>query len=268
MRILATIFVLASSLVSFAAELPAFNQKIVGNEKPFPLGELVTLSVSPAEKVPGLVKTTYDWKVFEPTFEKKTVKVDLNGEVFFGAGVKNKKLLVVVAVTQTFEVTEDGKKSFVTRTVQISGIVVVGEDKQEEPPPVKPTPTPPQPSPPAAEQDPEFPSGKYVDLSVAAYRIVRTRVKFEKNEPTSLAAAFRFVASEIKKGSLKGQKDIFGKLAKENKRALGDGVASWEPFTSWLEESFFKLNQANLLETDTDYQQAFDAVADALEKVK
>jgi hypothetical protein len=132
------------------------EQKIVGAEAPLPLGDMADLSVTPPGDVPGLLGTTYEWKLFDLVVGKdglvepvaKKFKSDHKGGIFFGTGIAPKRMLAVVAVTHLFEADKDGKKTVIAKTVELWAKVTVGSDSPAPPPAPTPTPTPiPQPTP-------------------------------------------------------------------------------------------------------------------------
>lgn len=109
------------------------EQKITGAERPVPRGELVDLSVTPPGKVEGLVAVVYTWTVLDDGpggLQVKKVRVAADG-VFFGSGVKDKKLFVVCVVSYLFKVGDVHE----VKTARLTAVVTVGD---EQPGPVDP----------------------------------------------------------------------------------------------------------------------------------
>jgi hypothetical protein len=276
-----TLTLLAALLLAAAA--PAADPKIVGADQPVPLGELVSLSVTPPDdpKTPNPVVTVkYDWSVFEwdakkKDFVPKRVKVDLDGGICFGAGIVEKKLLVHCAVTVITPVKDkDGKVTDIkTNTFLLSATVTIGDGGPAGPagpPPTPPDVTPPDvPRPPPAppEADPTF-DGKWGPLSKLVWKAAKDIDPAARRKAKDLAAAFRKTADQIKAGALKGQKAILAAAKQADDAALGDQADSWDPVSEALADALLKLANAGQLAADADFESAFRAVADGLEKVK
>jgi hypothetical protein len=130
-------------------------QKITGAEQPIPLGELVDLGLTPLKEKPkGLEGTSAAWRVIDlASGQEKKFREHAEG-IFFGAGIRPKKLKVFCAVSYLF-VARDGDKvkSLFVKTVLLTADVQVGEPGPGPGP--EPGPVPP-PSPP----DPWFPKLK------------------------------------------------------------------------------------------------------------
>lgn len=149
--LLAGLALLALAAPGRAAEpdkFPLPKVAVLGAADPVPLGELVALSLSPPEDAPPtLAATSVQWKVFDYDPKggvvEKRVRTDADGWVLFGAGVKDKKMLVVASVTHLYLV-KDGDRVLeaATRTQLLVAQLTIGV-----PPPVPPGPTPPGPEP-------------------------------------------------------------------------------------------------------------------------
>jgi hypothetical protein len=262
-----TILVISAFLLTVAAA-PAADPRIVGAEQPVPLGELVTLSVPPPEKKDGLTQVTYDWSVVEwdgnkKNFVPKRVKADAEGNVFFGAGIVAKKVLAHVAVTYVYQVKDkDGKvTSLKTDTLLLSAVVTIGDGSPDGPPP------PPPDDPKPADTEPDFGAGKWAPLSKLAWKSAKGVDPSARPAAKALAAAFRGVAGKVGK-DLKGPKAILAAAVQANDAALGDAKDGWKTWSDSLSDALYKLANAGQLVTDADYQAAFSAVADGLDKVK
>ena len=117
------------------------NQNIVGAEQPIPLGELVDLSISPIkDKVPNLDKVVVSWKIYDGDSEKK-FRSSGDG-IFFGAGIKSKKLLVLASVSYLYKVKEGDKITDADiKNVLLSATLQIGDQVLPAPPnPVDPKP--------------------------------------------------------------------------------------------------------------------------------
>lgn len=271
---------LAAALL-FAAAASGADPKIVGADQPVPLGELVSLSVTPPEADgkghSPVVTVKYDWSVFEwnkdkKDFVPKRVKVDLDGGVCFGAGIVEKKLLVHCAVTTTYPVKDkDGKvtglkadTSLLTATVTIGDGTPPKADPPVGPPPDATPPDVPKP-PPAA---PNFGDGKWAPVSELVWKAAKNVPANARPAAKALATAFRKTADDIKAKKLAGQAAILAATRDANTEALGKDKDAWDPVSEALSEALFKLAQAGELATDSDYEEAFRAVAAGLDQVK
>lgn len=151
-KIIAIFTVFLLSLSAYGLDFKVPEQKIVGAEKPIELGELVSLKLSKAESE-YLDKASVDWTVYESkdgSYVKKNFQVVQDG-VFFGAGIKPKKLLVIASVSYFFVLKDkDGKiTSYDIKTKTLSTELQIGDNAL---PPSDPDPTvPPTPSDPLAE---------------------------------------------------------------------------------------------------------------------
>jgi hypothetical protein len=238
------------------------TQKIVGAEQPIPLGELVTLGVSPAGNVSGLKAVTYEWSIFDG-FTKKSLAEDSKGKVFFGAGVKNKKLLAVVAATYVFD---GGNGQYTVKTVQLNETVTIGGGDAHENPvtpavplgtgPVVPPTTPPL-----------LPEGKY-GLAQTAFNLALKVDATSRASAAQLAAAYDATAAKIKAGTLSGAKNILVALKGESDKALANKTDGWQDWAAGVGDVLFSLAQASKIQNDDDFATAFSEIATGLKGVK
>jgi hypothetical protein len=255
------------------------EQKIVGAEAPLPLGDMADLSVTPPGDVPGLLGTTYEWKLFDLVVGKdglvepvaKKFKSDHKGGIFFGTGITPKRMLAVVAVTHLFEADKDGKKTVVAKTVELWAKLTVGSDSPAPQPAPTPNPIPiPQPPDPAPSPGPAptFSDGKFKGAR-DAYAFAKQRVDAAGlAKAKDAATAFRGVAGVIQKGGLKGVKNILDSTSATLDKALGDQAAAWEGWGDWLQERLVALYQGGTFQSDADFATYFIEVAEGLEAVK
>jgi hypothetical protein len=242
-----------------ATDFVAPKQAIQGAEEPIGLGELVTLSISAPEKTANLASTSYDWKVFDGANEKKFAR-DVEGKVFFGAGIQPKKFLAVVAITHVFIVKQGDKVSEVaTKTVLLSTTVTVGGNE--------PAPTPP--APPSPDNGPTFQDGKF-GLGKAAWSWVNDKVAAEARPAgaRALAGVFRDVASKIAAGTLKDTAEILKTTKAANEQALGANLKFWDGWFALLADKLFALSDAGQLGTAGDYAAAWQELAAGLDQVR
>lgn len=256
-------FLLISS-TCWAAELAVPEQKIVGADKPIPYGELVILSVTPPGKVENLASTSYTWKVFQGTAEKRFA-VDAEGRVFFGSGTgkegTSSSYLAVLAITHVFLVQEEGKtKQVVAKTSILSTQVVVGDPAQPRPPP---TPAP------APEQEPSF-TGEKLGLAKFAWKTATQTVTGtgRQSQSRALADAYRKTAAAIKDENLKDPRVILQRAKQNNDAALGTQTEPWEAFSEKLADELFRLYEADKLKTPQDFLQAWAEIEAGLREVK
>jgi hypothetical protein len=253
--VLAALALLLIGSFATAADFVVPQQKIVGAETPVALGELVTLSVTQPDKVPNLASTSYAWKIFDGTVEKKFA-VDANGNVFFGAGLKPKQLLAVVSITHVFLVKDGDKvKQVATKTVLQTTKVTIG-DGQPEPGP--------QPQP-----DPTFPAGKY-QLGQFSWETARDKVNPTGRAAVAkaMATSFRNVVKSIQAGDLKDAGSILKATKQSNDAALGNSSAAWDQFGEALQERLLSLFQAGSLKNTDDFVTAWTEISLGLDAVK
>jgi hypothetical protein len=233
-----------------AADPVAPTQKILGAADPVPLGELVTLAVSPPGDAPGLLRSSYEWKVFDGGAEKN-LAVDAAGKVFFGAGVKPRKLLVVVAAAHLFR-DDAAPQKVAVKTVILTAVVTIGEPD---------APPPPQPAPPAV------PDGE-LGLTRAAYDAAQALPPAARGAAGQFAANFEAVAGQARDGKVKGGA-ILAALAALNDKVIERLPAdAWTPFFTAVEAKLVGLAQAGRLAADADYAQALAEIAAALRAVR
>lgn len=241
------------------------KQAIQGAESSIPLGEMVDLTVSPVyEKIPYLEKSSYSWKILDGYKEKRVRQVD--GGVFFGAGLVDKTLYAMCVATHLYVVKDD--KGAVTRvasrTVVLTAQVVIGKGSNPDPPPVPPPPPPPP--------EPDFPDGEF-KLAKFAYRaavVGVTDAKARSAGAKALAKSFEGMASAIAAGALKEPKAILEETAKSNKKALTEAAVpttAWDGFLTSLQDYLYELYKGGKLKTAGDYQKAFGEIAQGLGKV-
>lgn len=243
------------------------DQQILGAEKPIPLGELVDLSVSPIKQPSEhLVSTSYVWKVFEDGFKEKRVKQYDNG-VFFGAGIKPKKLLALVSVTHLYIVKVGEVVAEVTsKNVVYTAEVIIGEVPPEPPP------TPPTPPVPPAPPTPVFPDGKYglaktsYDLAFAKVSNADARIKGAAAYSQSLAS----VAAAIAAGTFSEMEDVLKQTKTKNTAALmavGVNPSDWDVFGQEMERVIYKLYTDKKLNTVDELRTAWVEISEGLSKV-
>jgi hypothetical protein len=242
-------------------------QHIVGAENPIPLGELVDLTVSPVEKSPQyLQSTSYVWKVFEHGKEKRAREYD--GGIFFGAGIKARKLLVECAVTYLYLVKDgDGKVTDVaTRTVILSTVVQIGEPG--------PTPPEPGPNPPAPPLPPTpLPDGQF-KLAQTAFDLANQKITDPAVRPKAakvVAQAMRGIASAVAAGTITTPEDVLKQTKQTQQSQLkqaGVDLNAVDAFGAALQDAVYGLYQQKKLNTAADFGAAWNEIATGLEKVQ
>jgi hypothetical protein len=265
-----------------ADEFVVPKQVVQGADSPVPLGEMVDLSLSPVPdpKPQYLASTSEVWHVFDvdPASGKLTEKrvreySDSDGRrgVFFGAGVRNKRMLVVVAVTHLYVVRDDKDPSRVTRvatkTVLLTADLVVGSP---DPVPPAPDPTPgPKPPPPGPSlPDGKFGLAKFVYDQVVANTPADTRVKWCQAH----VKAYRNVVAQVKAGGLKDARAVLVETGKQVAAAKKDagltGDPGWAKVADAVEEKLYGLYTDRKLNSAEDFGQALDELAAGLDAIK
>lgn len=263
------------SLVAQATDFVAPNQKILGAEQPIAAGELVDLSLSQVMPTENLQSSSYAWKVFdEKTGQEKKFR-DYQDGIFFGAGIQDRKYRVIVAVTYLFVVKQaDGKITEVATKSAILSVEVVVQGILPTPPPAPPDP-PPAPTPPPMpppDPTPTFPDGQF-KAAKFIYDAATVKVAAGPKRAAAsiaLATSFRGIASAIRAGAIKTEKDVLAKTKASNDTALAanGGIDPWEPFSDDLQNFIYDTYKAGKLSLVTDYAALWEELALGLEKVK
>jgi hypothetical protein len=234
------------------------EQKVVGAEKPIPLGDIVFLSLSKVESPPaGYVKYSVTWKVIDGGKEKP-FRTMPDGSIFFGSGVTKRVITVYASVSYLYEDRKD--KQIIDADVRGNLIITQVQIGDGNVPP------PPDPDNP----DPTFPDGKY-KLAARVYKIAKEKVAPEdRAAATVLSKSFRSKAQEIKDGKYSKVEDILQETTKSNRDALdkaGINRAKWDAFFTTLQEDIYTLYSDKKLVAVGDYAIAWVEIADGLEKV-
>jgi len=249
------------------SKFPVPEQTVVGADKTVPLGDLVILKLSKPKSVPmSLASSTTQWKLYE--FNQVSQALDekeanpYEGGIFFGAGIRDRKLFVQAVVTHLYIVKEpkDGKeviKELGTRTVIYTTTVTIGS----------PTPGPgPAPVPPAP-----LPDGKF-GLAKGTYELARANVSgFDllKGSP-ALAANFKTMAAKAASNS--GTLEQFLKdTASSNNSSLvnaGASLVAWDKFFEGLYAKLAPLSRDRKLVTLADHAAAWLEISQGLEAIK
>lgn len=233
------------ALLLLTSGLFAEKQKIIGGEKPIPLGELVDLSLTEPSK--DIAQVQYRWVILDlATGQEKRVREQGAG-VFFGAGIIPKKLRVYCFASYLAV----GEKPVLTSDV-LQADIVVGEPL----PPTPPTPPVP-PAPPTPIPDGKYRLGKFTYESV----LKSVPASSQKSGAAKLATSFTGIASRIAAGTLSDPKEILKETAKANTAALGDEVASWEVFSDILQDKLFELYKDKTLASKEDFSAAWLEIA-------
>jgi hypothetical protein len=231
------------------------EQKIMGAEKPIPLGEVVFLSLSRIDNPPaGYVKNHVSWKVIDGGKEK-AFRTMPDGSIFFGSGTTKRKITVFASVSYLYvERRENQVTDADVRGTLLSVVVELGDGS--------PGPEP--------DPDPTFPDGKY-KLASYSFTTVKNKVAVENRVAApELAKAFRKMAQEIKDGKWLKIEDILIQTTKYNREALdktGIDRAKWDGFFTDLQDNIYKLYADKKLVTKEDFVAAWEEIALGLEKV-
>lgn len=246
------------------------EQEILGDEDPVALGDLVSLSVSRIEKHPNYhVSCSYTWTLIDLSNGDNKSHISTDDGVFFGAGISEKTIRAICAVTHVYIVPGETKgtcKEIVTKTVMLEGNVRIGGSN-----PTPPTPTPPGPGP-APTPAPDLPDGKF-GLAKTVYSLVNEAAPADTRVAGAhaMATAMRGIASSIAAGVLKKPEDVLKTTTNSNRLAMtnvGVDYNTWNAYSSKLETVLFDLYETEKLNTLEDYQTAWNEIATGLEAVK
>jgi hypothetical protein len=232
------------------------KQTLTGADKPVPLGELASLNITPPEKVAGLVSTSYTWKILDGS-KDWPYRLDVDGNVIFASGLKNKSLLVVVGITHVYEVVDADKKlkQYATKTVLLVSGLGLGE-----------------PSPPPPPPGPVLPDGKF-KAAKAAYDAAVSKVPADNRVKgaKALVNSFRGIASAIAAGTLTDPKVILTTTTEKNRFALADAAIDktvWSAFFDVLQPVIFDLYDQGKVSSASDFKDLWNEIAVGLDAVK
>lgn len=252
-------------------KFPLPKVAIVGADKPVELGELVDITLSPVENTPTLVSTNVVWKVYDydpkgGVIEKK-VREYSDGSVSFGAGIKDKKMLIVAAVTHLYIVKDGDKVSEVaTKTQMLVANLVIGV-----PPPPKP-PAPPTPPNPPAPKPVILPDGKFKLAQFSYDNGVKVVAASRVKGAAESTKAFRGVISAVRAGAISDQKVFLQNLKQASDAGFDNAKikrSDWDAFGSALEAKLWALyHDDKKLVTIGDFADAVEEVCVGLDAVK
>ena len=238
---------------------------ISGVDAPIPLGELVSLSLSPINAQPPLVSSSVIWKVFDYNpkgglIEKQVVE-NPGGIVYFGAGIKDKKMLVTALVTHLY-VAKDGDKitQVATKSQYLSAELTIGAKPANPDKPKPPAPTP-----------VVLPDGKFKMAQFVYDEAMKVAASDRAKGANAAATAYKGVVELARKNYIVAP-DVF--LAKLKTAVDGEfdknGVnrQAWDAFATKLQDNLWNLYKTNKLNTMGDYADAIDEVILGLQKVK
>ncbi len=281
MRFLAFCLLFVTSATSLLAqEIQSPKPGVIhGADKTIPVGGIVDLSVSDADKPANAVSFSTDWVIFElPSGLERHFKfvreIDPAGApvtegVVFGTGKDSTELIVVCSKTYLLVTKEMDKITLTgTKTELLRARVIIGEGSPD------PEPAPPKPKPPGPA--PVFPDGKF-GLAKTMYDICMTNEKSRVKPGESreagakaLVKALRGVKASIAAKVLTDPVDILKKSGEANSSAIKSAGVSreeWLPAFTALQEVLFDLYEQDKLKTASDFETALGEIADGVEKV-
>jgi len=237
-------------------------QSIEGADEPVPLGEMAELYVAPPSPIPpDWVSSSVLWRVFDLSTGKE-VKVRAFKEagkdgVFFGVGVKKRKLKAFAAVSHLFASKDGDKvKEVAVRSLFLSADIQVGEEDPD--PPVPPVP----------------PGPVLSELAKAFSDALKADPETNKAEMAGLWAQFyRSASTAASDSKLATWGDLFNAtavvakstgLAKKTPGLQRAFAAHLKTVLPWEKASGTAMNPANRKTA----AEAFNRVAAALEEVK
>lgn len=241
------------------------NQNIVGAEQPIPLGELVDLSISPIkDKVPNLDKVVVSWKIYDGDSEKK-FRSSGDG-IFFGAGIKSKKLLVLASVSYLYKVKEGDKITDADiKNVLLSATLQIGDQVLPAPPnPVDPKPVVP-------DDGEKLPAGRF-NLSKIAYDNVYRYVDVSNRGGAKVYAnSLEGVASAIAAGAYEEVEPILKATKEANDQALKEAkipTKGWNSYGEAMQDIVYDLYKNKKLVTVYDFRDAWLEISRGLKAIK
>ena len=265
-KILSVLFLFLFAFNVFSQDKFALpNQNIVGAEQPIPLGELVDLSISPIkDKVPNLDKVVVSWKIYDGDSEKK-FRSSGDG-IFFGAGIKSKKLLVLASVSYLYKVKEGDKITDADiKNVLLSATLQIGDQVLPAPPnPVDPKPVVP-------DDGEKLPAGRF-NLSKIAYDNVYRYVDVSNRGGAKVYAnSLEGVASAIAAGAYEEVEPILKATKEANDQALKEAkipTKGWNSYGEAMQDIVYDLYKNKKLVTVYDFRDAWLEISRGLKAIK
>jgi len=256
----AAVLTLGLSVGAFAQDKYTVpDQKIVGAEKPVPLGDIVFLSLSKVDQPPaGYTKYNVTWKVIDGGKERG-FRVMPDGSIFFGSGLSKRSVTVLASVSYLYTDKKDGQiVDADVRSALLSATLQLGDG---------PAP-PPDPQP---NVDPVFPDGKY-KLSAAVWKLAKDKVPADGLAGgAALAQSFKTMQSQIAAGRFQKVEDVLKETTLSNRKALDTAGVSrdkWDAFFSEFQEVIYKLYTDKKVANMADFATAWGEIAAGLEQVK
>lgn len=279
---LSVVCFLVFSINAFSTDFILPQRAIIGGDVPIRKGEMVLLSVSPLTDVPHLKNVSYSWKVLDTNYkEKQNVVIWPDGtKVFFGAGLENKKLLVLLVMTYHYEV-KDASGKISESAVRSSGIllseVLIGDDPNPTPPgpsPVPPGPQPTPPNPPTPVPTPVVPDTKF-GLAKYAFNTVNEKVQLNSVEKAKVARVFAScfdgVAAAASAGTIKDIKEFLTKTREAMESAIareGINKQTIQAADDAIGQKLYELYKDRKLVSLQDFIEAFRELSTGLSYIK
>jgi hypothetical protein len=284
-------FLLASVVfLSLAFPLYAQTKVVVPDQKPsVPLkvdkGGLIVLSVPPITKYPDYLSPAdvqYMWKITERiadgTDKSFTDYIALpDGRLFWGAGVVDKSYNVYFMAHYLYKVPaldKDGKplvdksgKPTYSEVILKTSDLMIFNVKVGNPAP-NPNPNP-NPNPPVPGPDDGAFKLATTALTLATNNVMEGDLRAKGAK--ALATSFRGIASAAKAGTIASAEDLLVQTKTANNTALinaGISPTNWDKFGVELEKVLYALYKDKKLNTVSDYAQAWNEIANGLDKVQ
>jgi len=270
-KLLSVVLILCVSS-SYAAEPPKLvpkddyvipSQTIKGLDKPVAIGNVVQLSLSKIDLAAPLVSYDEVWSIFEVNNNKlaqKTTETFINSEgskvVIFGSGTTSKTFFVNVAVTYLYVVKDNDKITKVaSKTVVLSGELVIGDGTDPLPPPTPAT----------------IPDGKF-GLTKLVYNTMNTNVKEGKVlAGKAVASGYDSVVARIKDKTLTNPEEILkeaGSAANNALKGLSYDKEGYKKASDDVQNKLVDLYTNQQLKVADDYAGALEALSQGLKLLK
>lgn len=248
------------------------EQEMTVDGEPVQLGELVSVRISKITQRPKYhVSCSYEWLLIDLSTGKTIRGMVTEQGTFFGAGLHQKTVKAVCAVTHVYIVRGEGPKvveEVATKTVMLTSDINIGGEPLP-PGPNPPTPVPPGPTP---NPTPDLPDGKY-GLAKSVYSLVSSHAPAASRTQgaKALAESMQGIAAAIAAGTKKDPQEILRDTTASNRSALtnaGISPESWQPVFVKLQDILFGLYETEGLNSVGDYQAAWNEIADGLNAIQ
>lgn len=243
--------------VADAVPVPDVPPAIVtGAEKPVPVGELVTLTVSPNAFPSNIINVHYEWKIIDSTGTKKVWLGDNNQSVSFGTGATPGKITAILDPTYVY----GDAKTKVATNVKSAGISLIEVQVGDPAPTPNPTPDP-------TPVPVIVPDGQF-KLARVTYDSLTTTKSTNKDFLSGLSNNYKAIAQQTRTATIKNINDAYATLKKSNQDAFtkfSEKPENWTPVENAITTAVYQLYTDKKLPTLMEYATAWAEISNGFD---